>query len=30
MKICFATLPRDVADPVAIDRPSNACAEVEQ
>lgn len=28
MKIYFAMLPRDVADPVAIDRPSNACAEV--
>lgn len=28
MKIYVAMLPRDVADPVEIDRPSNACAEV--
>lgn len=29
MKIYFAMPPRDVADLVAIDRPSRACAEVE-
>lgn len=29
MKIYFAMPPRDVADPVAIDRPSKARAEVE-